>query len=104
MKLWNALKYHAEWLLLPLFLLSIWLALHAFHWLTGRPPVEDPTEIISTSYVAVRVALVVGFTGFTQGRLFGWRGDEPGATRGDHILDSLCTLALLSFFAACFWH
>ncbi|XHR27563.1 MAG: hypothetical protein ACFUZC_16655 [Chthoniobacteraceae bacterium] len=102
--LWTKIKYHGEWLLLPLFIVLMLAAIRGVFWLTGRQPLDDPGELVSGCYRAIRIAMAVGFTGFTQGILFGWRGDVERATWWDHVLDSLCTLALLSIFLFAFWH
>lgn len=102
--LWEKIKYSREWLLLPIFVGIMLLTIRGVYWLTGRPVVDDPGELVSLSYRMIRLAFAIAFTGFVQGHFFGWRGDASEATFWDHVLDALCSLALLSFFAFALWH
>jgi len=95
---------HREWLLPLIFIAAMLFAIRGVYWLTGRPPTDDPGELVSAAYRAIRLAFVVSAVGFTQGHLFGWRGEESDAGLLHHLLDSLCTLALLLLFSWLLWH
>jgi len=112
MALWgqiiSGVKWHAEWLLIPLFIGAVFAAVLGVYRATGRWPLDDMGELVSAALRGMRAVLVVALAGATQGQLCGWRGQtETGVWMQDfwnHVLDTLCTLILLVFFAALLWH
>lgn len=102
----NWITRHREWMLLPLFIGVLVLAVYGCYWLTGRGPLDDPGELVALGYRAIRLAVVVAFTAFVQEHLFGFRSErEEGAVRFlDDLLDTCVSLALLSLFSWLLWH
>jgi len=97
---------YREWILMPLFGLVMWGMIHLVHRLTGRPPTDDPGELVGACYRAIRLAMVIALVGYVQDHHFGYRS-ERGGTFGrlrDDLYDAGVTFALLALFAWLLWH
>lgn len=95
---------YREWLLLPLFVVLM-VAMAKLVWLvSGRAPIDDPGEIVSGCYRAIRLALAIGMTGYVQDHHFGYRSKGGDAPLRDDLYDACATLSLLSLFVWALWH
>ena len=87
---------HREWLLLPLFIGLMMGSLRLYWFLTGRVPLEDPTEIVALAYRAITLAVAVAFVGFIKSHeRFNIPCGRDGMDRV--VLSRVWTLALLVF-------
>lgn len=93
------IKEHREWLLLPLFVALMVLAIHGCYWLSGRKPIDDPGELVSLCFRAIALAFALAFTGFIKSHEKLNRATEHTATR-DVALSRIWTGVLLF---GCYW-
>ena len=102
----NSLSRIREWYLLPLFAALMVAAIYGIHWLTGRPPTDDPGELVGACYRAIRLAMVVARTGYVQDHHFGYRSERGGSSvrLRDDVYDACVTFGLLCLFSWLLWH
>ncbi len=97
-------RYWAEsYLGLPLAAIFIIFALHLYGYLTGRPSIDQPDQVVGIAYNVFGALVILSLTGFAQWRLFGYRSkttDENPPLCND-IFDSTVTVFLLLFFYFC---
>lgn len=98
------LRYR-EWLLLPLFIVMMLVAVQGCYWLTGRGPLDDPGELVALGYRSIRLAVVIAFSAFVQEHLFGFRAERAeGRVRlRDDVYDAWVSFGLLGLFSWLLW-